>query len=375
MYKHLLVHRFKIIVRDKELLFWTLLFPFILATFFNLAFSKLNENEKFEPIPIAIVIQQEEENSYLKQALKIVSEGEDKLFELQELKEEEAKQKLEDKEIKGYLLKEKLYVKEEGLEQTIIKSFLDQYYQKESTIQSIIEFNKGNITPQQIQSLFSSLDYIQKESYSKENPDSTVNYFYTLIAMTCLYGGFWGVKEIRDIQANQSPRACRINLAPTHKGKVILANVSAAFFVNFVSVILLLIYLMFGLKIDFGQQIGNVLLTCMIGCMVGISLGMVIGVVCKKGEKAKTAILLAVTMTCSFLAGMMYIDMKYIVHSKIPILGYLNPANLLTDALYSLYYFDTLERFWLNIFLLTVLTIGFLTITYGMIRRQKYESI
>ncbi len=40
-------------------------------------------------------------------------------------------------------------------------------------------------------------------------PDNSLSYFYSLIAMACLYGSFWGMNEVTDIQANLSDRAAR----------------------------------------------------------------------------------------------------------------------------------------------------------------------
>jgi len=55
MFWHIFKNRIKCIIRDKEMMFWTLLFPIILATFFNIAFANLNKNDLFNSINLAIV--------------------------------------------------------------------------------------------------------------------------------------------------------------------------------------------------------------------------------------------------------------------------------------------------------------------------------
>ncbi len=77
----------------------------------------------------------------------------------------------------------------------------------------------------------------------------------------------------------------------------------------------------------------------------------------------------------SFLSGMMYDKMKYIVSTRIPILGYLNPVNLITDCFYSLYYYDTHSRFFINIVILCVFIAIFSLCTYLVLRRQRYTSL
>ena len=95
----------------------------------------------------------------------------------------------------------------------------------------------------------------------------------------------------------------------------------------------------------------------------------------KKGEGIKTAILVVTSMAASFLAGMMNVNMKYIIEKNIPLLSYINPAALITDGFYTLYYYNTHERFFINIAILTVLSIIFCLTTYFVIRRQKYASL
>ena len=72
---------------------------------------------------------------------------------------------------------------------------------------------------------------------------------------------------------------------------------------------------------------------------------------------------------------MMFLDMKYIVAQRLPILSYLNPVNLLTDAFYSLYYYDTLTRYLLNIGILGIFIVIFCAGTYFIIRRRQYASL
>jgi ABC-2 type transport system permease protein len=72
---------------------------------------------------------------------------------------------------------------------------------------------------------------------------------------------------------------------------------------------------------------------------------------------------------------MMYQDMKYIIATNAPIVAYLNPVNLLTDAFYSLYYYDTYTRYALNMGILGAFIVVFCAATYMIIRRQKYASL
>jgi len=108
---------------------------------------------------------------------------------------------------------------------------------------------------------------------------------------------------------------------------------------------------------------------------MGVSFGALIGASNTKSENFKSALSTAISLTFSFLAGMMMVNVKYIVTHAVPALAWLNPANLITDAFYSLYYYDTYERFYLNIGLLFAFAAVFYLIVYFITRRQKYASI
>ena len=80
-------------------------------------------------------------------------------------------------------------------------------------------------------------------------------------------------------------------------------------------------------------------------------------------------------MFWSFLAGMMASSIKILIERNIPILNKLNPVALITDALYSLYYYNTYDRFFGNIMYLSLVTLIFVLGTIFFMRGKKYESL
>lgn len=378
MFLHIFKARLKCLLRDGQLVFWTLLFPLILAVFFQMAFVNLNNEEKFRPIDVAVVKNSAySQNESFQTALKAVSEGDDRIFNLTEATRDGAKQLLNEGKIEGFITVGNeigLTVSTSGLDQTIIRSFLDEYGRTASAAENLIRE-----TPAAAQSIVSSTG--NRKEYTKEiplgnsAPDNTYSYFYALIAMACLYGGFWGLKEVTDIQADLSDRAVRVNAAPVHKLKAFLAGMCAALAINFLEILALLAFLAFGLKVDFGPRAGLVVLTALTGCVVGFSSGAFISAAIKKKEGVKVAVLIAYSMTGSFLAGMMYQNMKYIVQKNAPAVAWLNPVNLLTDAFYSLYYYGTLTRYAQDMAALAAFAAAFCAAVYLMLRRRKYASL
>jgi ABC-2 type transport system permease protein len=206
-------------------------------------------------------------------------------------------------------------------------------------------------------------------------PDSTVIYFYSLMAMTCFYGAFQGLKEVNAVQADLSPEAMRVNVSPLRKMKIFTSSISSAALIEMSAILLLLAFMSFVLGIDFGNQLGLILLVCISGCFAGISFGTMLGALVKGGEGIKTAILISTTMVLSFLAGMMQSVVKYAVIKAVPALAYINPLNLITDAFYALYYYPDHNRFYINIACLWAFTIVFSGLTVIRLRRVRYASL
>lgn len=378
MFAHIFVNRLKCLFRDKETIFWTFFFPLALALFFHLALSNIGKGEVFFVIDIAVVDDSDYQGDvFFKSALEEASKGDQRLFNLTLATEEEARSLLDNNSIKGYIKAGpslELIINDSGLYQSIIKSFLDSYSQTVRAIETVLQSN-----PQKHQEVIESLkdrkNYIKEVSGVGGQPNSLVNYFYALIAMSCFYGGFFGMRETTDIQANISPLAARINVAPVHKLKTFLFSMSATLTIHIIEMLALLAFVRYVLNIDFGPRSGYVLLTTIIGSITGVFFGAFVSALVKKSEGAKVAVLLSVSMLGSFLAGMMYLDIKYIVSESIPILSWINPVNLLTDAFYCLYYLDNLSRYALNMGLLLVFTTLFCALTYLILRRRKYASL
>lgn len=372
---HVFIYQFKLLLRNKSIVFWAFLFPLILATFFNLAFSQFTNSEMFEAAKLAVV--EQKDNQELHTLLEGLSKDTDKqLLDVQFVSLKEAKNLLEDEKIDGYLIVDEtltIVVHDSGIPQTIIKNVVDSYLQINHSIYSIKQMNSQEFMSIINNNLNTNQNYFQSQNIS--SLDVTVIYFYTLIGMTCMYGGFLGLKISSLIEANITRQGTRINISPTSKWKMIISGIIVSFICQYMAGLVLLFYLNYGLNVSFGNKIEYILLLMAIGTYVGISIGYLIGSAFRFDEKIKTSILSATSLFLSFLSGMMIVDLKYIIQEYVPLLGYINPVNLITDALYALYYYPTFERFYLNIMILLVIGLILSMISVILSRRKVYDSL
>ena len=199
--------------------------------------------------------------------------------------------------------------------------------------------------------------------------------YYTLIAMACLYGGTLSMFIVYYKLPNRNQVGKRIAISPIRKAKMLVASLLASFIIQLLGITLLFLFLIFVLKVDFGTNLPLILLLTVAGTLSGLSLGVAIATLLKSSENAKIGILIGITMLGCFLSGMMGITMKYIVDKNVPILNKINPASMITDGFYSLYYYDTLERFYVAVISLVIFSALMMILSIKGLRRQKYDSI
>lgn len=380
MFGKIFTTRMKILIRDREVLFWTLFFPILLATFFYLGLSGLRNTDQFDPIQIAVIEDEAwlaEENSQFRETLNELSTGDEALFAKKDVDRSSAETLLVDNEVVAYLERGDevgMVVTRSGFGASIVKNFLDQYMQRTATATALITADPAQAAAI-IDSLGERSTWIETVAVTPNQLDPLLNYFYSLIAMSCFYGSMLGLREVSEIQANQSTVAARINIAPTRKMKHFLASSSASILLHFAQITLLLLFIRFVLGVEFGTQTPYILLTTLLGSLSGFAYGSFISSIVRAGLNAKIGILISSTMLMSFLSGMMFGNMKNLIRQHAPILHYLNPVSLITDALFSLNYFVGYERFAVNMLILAGFAICFIGLTYLFIRRPRYASI
>ena len=396
---HNFKYALKTLFKNKVLIFWTFAFPIILGTFFNMAFSSIEENEKLHTIPIAIVKTEElENNKVIKETFKSLSNerNKDRLFDTMYTNLEEAKNLLDEEKVVGYLYvanTPQIVIRKNGIEETILKQITEEILETENMIKNISEKkveenihlsvqNKEKIDVEEI--VATTVNEIVKkienftaniENTSNAHLSYTMIEYYTLIAMACLYGGILGMVAINQNLANMSNNGKRVAVSPTSKMKLIVSSSFASYLTELLGIILLFLYTIFVLKVDYGKNLVLVLLLAAVGSLAGLTMGIAISCVCKANENTKVGIIISITMLGCFLSGMMGITMKYIVDTNLPFLNKINPARMITDGFYSLYYYDTLNRYCFNLISLLGFSILMLVLALTHLRRQKYDSI
>ena len=211
------LYTIKILMRAKVSIFWTLVFPILLATFMYMAFGNIYEqDEMFSNIKVAVVTEDESANG-LNYMLDALSEGDDALLSVTRMSESDAEKSLADEEVEGIIYTDdvKLTVAESSVNASILETVLSEYKQYEHALMDIY---KDGIGLQQymsgtsgvgdmsnlVEKLSEQRSYYTEKASTEGSQNVYNNYFYAIFAMSCLFASLSSIEMMSNLQANVS---------------------------------------------------------------------------------------------------------------------------------------------------------------------------
>ena len=417
MFLHNFKYNIKILSRNKSLLFWNFIFILIMGILFCMTFSNMQQSSSFQAIKVAVINDNNFKNDlYFSNAISSLEKSDNRnnknnqspILETTYVDDyESANSLLEKKSISGILQIEQqkpvLTFKSPGVRETILKKIVESINDKrpiyeqqlanlEANIESAIRAKiksgqRPNIAELQSeigQNISQSLSYKLKDlsentldfhSTSDKALDYTTIEYYSLIAMACLSGAFISMFTISSMLANMSERGKRLSVSSAKKPILILSSFLSCYLTHLVLLLIIFLFNIYILKIDYGNNLPRILLISILGSLAGISLGTSIGTLIKATSEVKTNIITFFFLFSCFLAGMMGPAIKYLVDTNLPLLNKVNPANMIVDGLYSLNIYDDFSRYNSNIISLVCFSILCISLSIVVLKKQKFKSL
>ena len=382
MFFHNVKYNLKALFKNKGLIFWSFAFPIIMATLFNMAFGNWEESEKFTSINIGIVTNEYFDNNIIaKNVFNSLSDGDNKIFNITYASKDEVTNLLTDKKIEGIIeytdSNPNIIINSNSVSSTIIKSVVDEIETNNTIFSDLMKSGQyaSNNMEEQVNKIIERINSttINTKDISVKKLDIAVIEYYSLLAMTCLYGGFIAMSAISNSLASASNRGKRVAISPIKKSMAILSSLCASFIVQLIGALLLLIYINI-IGVNLHTNLISLFVITILGVLSGISIGLIVSVMINKSEDTKLGIIIAISMALSVLSGMTGVSLKYVIDSKIPFINKINPAAMITDGLYAVYY-ENSARFLNNIISLIIFISLLIVISILYMRRKKYDNI
>lgn len=378
-----IIYHIKCLLKSKELLFWSLAFPLLLGTMFTFAFGSINEQFKLIQINLGVVHCEKDE--VLMDVLEeMETDLQKKMFLITEFKDSEsATASLEKEEIVGFIDFEHDYaftVTESNIKTSIVKSILDEYRANIQLINHVAEKYSNENHSEKFQVFieeFADTEKIHLNEIPLKGRDKDVftQYFFALLAMTCLIACQCGLENCIHIQPNLSTLGARRNVSPMRKMTQVTYDFLASYFLYCIVTSIVVGVCIFGFKRDFGDHLFLVLLTTWVGSFTGMTVGTMIGVSFKGTPQKKSAMCTMFFMASSFLAGLQWGDIVYLIEKNLPVINHINPATLIVNSYSSLMVFGDIQEYSKN--MITLISIGLfcLMISILKLRREKYANL
>lgn len=343
------IYILKSMVRDKGFTFWQLIYPILLVSIFFTAFSGITQRG-IETIDVGV-----ERGSQAAAVLKSIE-----ILNVVELSKDEIDKSLSEEKVSGYVEKDfNLLVDSSGLDQTVLKRILNDIRQTLALGQPLEKTNLG-------------VNYLKEE---KQEANSLLVIFYSLIAMVSTYGIFPGIEVTNISQANLTPLGARINTTPVKKSSLLISGVFVGLFMNIVSNTLLIIFIKYVLRLDIIKNLGYSILFILFGNLFGISLGIFIGSSNRKSQGFKNMLSIGSTLILSLIAGLMNPGIKVLIDEKLPLLARLNPISIITNNLYKINLLNNTKDLKQGIVFLATYSFILIFLSYLFLRRRQYDSI
>ncbi len=198
MFLHLLVYKFKEILRKKWIIAWTLIFPIVLGTAFYAGFGNLIKKDVSEFSPIKVALVTDDESSAFSKMVRLLSDKNSdsdseysQMFYLRETTRDKAENLLNKGKITGIYYADKdqkpsLSVSDTGMNQTILSEFLRTYLNDEKVMTDMSTKGMTAEIMAKLGKQLGSMENMSAVTFKAKPISPYMQYFFSLLAYLIL---------------------------------------------------------------------------------------------------------------------------------------------------------------------------------------------
>lgn len=391
------------LVRDKEMMIWSLAFPIILSTCFIFMFAGLDNIGQTEPVRTVVVQDaaydgDEAFQSFI-EGISGSAEGEQPLLAVdfaptrEEATARMAASAQEEHPIEGVLL-----VSDKGMPeillsnaassddpqmgnvyQSILVTAADSYASRRKLVTDLMEDDPRALANQAVADALSAVEPLtQKVSVTQNAPKESVRYYFALLGFAAVMGAQGSLIAVLWLLPRTSALGARRSVGGTSRLRSLLGTLAACWIVSFACLVVAYLFMRFVAGVDFAGRDLLCLAALAVSSLMATALGAAIAVLPRLNSNAKAGVLTAFVCIASLFAGLYgqpTMELADIVATACPASQWVNPAVQVSQAMFSLMYYDTLAPFLTHIAVLLVMAAVLLACSAAALRRQRYASL
>lgn len=391
----------KSLARTPSVIVWVLAFPLIMSAIFLFMFSGMRTDGVVDPVPVALVAPADEKDdapagSFTQVAEALAEPGEDQLLDLRRVgTADEAEVLLSSGEIDGYfelapdgtpaLTVGSAYTLASAdgataVNRTILETVASSYVQSRALLEEVAQRDSAALAdPAAVADALGTQVDVEQTQITHARPEEIVRYYYALLGMGALMASQAGMLAVAQAQPGVSALGARRAVSGTSRLRQLAGCVLGAWAVSTVALTLAFAFLRLVVGVDFGGREGLALVSVAVCALLATALGACVGALpLSAGISARSGILTALTCVLSLFAGLYgtaAMELADNLAHTLPWTSWVNPAKLVCDTFYALYYYTSLAPFAARLAACVAGALALLAVAGAIFRRQSYEHL
>lgn len=391
----------KSLARTPAVIVWVLAFPLIMSAIFLFMFSGMRTDGVVDPVPVALVAPAGEKDGApagsFEQVVDALAEpGEDQLLDLRRVETAgEAEDLLAAGEIDGYfelaldgtpaLTVGSAYTLSSvdgasAVNRTILETVASSYVQSRALLEEVAQRDSAALAdPAAVADALGTQVDVEQTQITHARPEEIVRYYYALLGMGALMASQAGMLAVAQAQPGVSALGARRAVSGTSRLRQLAGCVLGAWAVSTVALTLAFAFLRLVVGVDFGGREGLALVSVAVCALLATALGACVGALpLSAGISARSGILTALTCVLSLFAGLYgtaAMELADNLAHTLPWTSWVNPAKLVCDTFYALYYYTSLAPFAARLAACVAGALALLAVAGAIFRRQSYEHL
>lgn len=391
----------KSLVRTPSVIVWVLAFPLIMSAIFLFMFSGMRTDGVVDPVPVALVTPAGEKDGApagsFEQVVDALAEpGEGQLLDLRRVETAaEAADLLAAGEVDGYfeladdgapaLTVGSAYTLasadgQTAVNRTILETVASSYVQSRALLEEVARRDPAALAdPAAVADALGTQVDVEQTQITHARPEEIVRYYYALLGMGALMASQAGMLAVAQAQPGVSALGARRAVSGTSRLRQLAGCVLGAWAVSTVALTLAFAFLRLVVGVDFGGREGLALVSVAVCALLATALGACVGALpLSAGISARSGILTALTCVLSLFAGLYgtaAMELADNLAHTLPWTSWVNPAKLVCDTFYALYYYTSLAPFAARLAACVAGALALLAVAGAIFRRQSYEHL
>ena len=382
-------------LRRPGMLVWVFAFPVILCTIFLFMFSGFSADGVPDPVPVVVVTDSNWRGSSFSQVVDALSgrSADEALLDVTEAASaDEARGMVEAGQAVGYLAVDATGTPSLALAQdaagglassafeadrSILDAVTSSYVRNEALVKAIAQKDPSVLSDPA--ALARALGLSSGIERVRLTHDETVRYYYALLGMAALMAAQSAAIAVTQLQPGEGGLGARLCASGTGRMRMLLGALLGSWAVSMLGLGLAFAFMRLAARIDFGGRDALCLLGLATSSLLATAIGAAIGAApLRGGAKSRAGMVTALSCLASLFAGLYgegAMQLSDSLAQAWPPSVWVNPARLITDQFYALYYYDSLAPFALRAAACVTASVALMGVVAALTVRSSHEHL